>query len=419
MVKIRRKKERRQGYQQAADEEDGSCSDHADDDVYADPEAAADGITEHGPTSTSRTCTCIDGQESGSRNPRSAFDHRHHHEDKLGQGVGKWMAVLVSSLCILVAADVTIRLLDRRNGAPTTKCRGGSSPFTAKTTRWVPTVDILNASSPSRTAADDVSRLKYLDDVSDYGLQGLALSSDDGILYEFHTMAVRVLQLDESGSKVVDVQKRRIYNGTVDFPRLLDGLEVAHIGGIDLSHSMEHGIEIWIATHSDGVDGRGALFAVDPTTLDVKATRLVNVPYNLDWVAYRDGVLYYGVFFNVRLVHRVELSTLHPLPDLVLSLPEHLSEGGINYVQSASFDLDGHLILLGDDYQCTIYCIDIESGSLLGTQALLLGSETDGVTFDRRRRTMLVGFNRQHSHEQVMQMEPMISVIRMELYSIM
>ena len=202
--------------------------------------------------------------------------------------------------------------------------------------RWVPTVDILNASS-------GVADLKYLDDIDNNGLQGLAVSSDGRVLYEFHTMAVRVMQLDDTGSRVIGVHKRRVYDGSVDFPPLIDddgsSLEVKHVGGIDLAHSQEHGTEIWIATHSDGIDGRGALFAVDPDTLDVKTARSVEVPYNLDWVAYRDGILYYGVFFNVKLVHRVLLSTLQPLPDLVLSLPEHLREGGINYVQSAAFDL--------------------------------------------------------------------------------
>jgi hypothetical protein len=36
------------------------------------------------------------------------------------------------------------------------------------------------------------------------------------------------------------------------------------------------------------------------------------------------------------------------------------------------------------------------------SQPLLLGSETDGITFNKMANSMLVGFNREHSHEQVM-----------------
>ena len=39
-------------------------------------------------------------------------------------------------------------------------------------------------------------------------------------------------------------------------------------------------------------------------------------------------------------------------------------------------------MLLGDDYQCTIYYLSATSGEFLGSQAPLLGSEMDGITFD-------------------------------------
>mmetsp|Transcript_6593 Transcript_6593/g.14460 ORF Transcript_6593/g.14460 Transcript_6593/m.14460 type:complete len:400 (+) Transcript_6593:115-1314(+) len=398
MKSDRRSKERR-GYQQQSqgydDDVGGSTavvppSPHDD-----DPEAQQQQQHGDGP------------DDDAERRPITAGGRTQEWGTTTGTGIdtgSRWRSSLVLSLCILLAADVSLRLFGRRT----------SRTSSLTSARWVPTVDILNASTSG------VTDLKYLDDIDDNGLQGLAISSDGRILYEFHTMAVRVMQLDDAtGSTVIGVTKRRVYDGSVDFPPLIDddggSLEVRHVGGIDLAQSDEHGTEIWIATHSDGIDGRGALFAVDPDTLDVKTSRSVQVPYNLDWVAYRDGVLYYGVFFNVKLIHRVLLSTLQPLPDLELSLPEHLREGGINYVQSAAFDLDGRLVLLGDDYQCTVYYIDVGSGAVLGTQALLLGSEVDGITFDRTRRTMLVGFNRQHSHEQVMQMEPMVSVIKLEL----
>lgn len=141
------------------------------------------------------------------------------------------------------------------------------------------------------------------------------------------------------------------------------------------------------------------------------------MPYYLDWVAHHDGILYFGEFFNVQSIHRIDLETLQPLPDLELTLPDKngLKENGINYVQSAAFDSDGRLVLLGDDYQCTLYVIDIKSRDLVCTQGLLLGSETDGIAFDHQRQEILVGYNREHSHEQVMGMEPMVSVIRLAL----
>ena len=285
--------------------------------------------------------------------------------------------------------------------------------------RWVPTVDILNASG--------IADLQFLGDVGDYELQGLALDpNNQNILYEFHTLAARVLELsphhhrtDDDRIAVVRVQKRRTYNGTMDFP-LIYNMPVAHIGGIDVAFSHSHGSEIWIATHSDGINGsgsggEGALWAVDPDTLDIKADRAVRVGYNLDWVAFWDGVLYFGGFFNVKSVKRVSIDTLAPLPDLMLSLPDGYAEGGLNYIQSAAFDLEGRLVLLGDDYQCTIFVLDVDTGALVDSQGLLLGSETDGITFDQNRGNMLVGFNRRHSHEQVMGQEPMISVIQLDL----
>ena len=277
--------------------------------------------------------------------------------------------------------------------------------------RWVPTADILNS--------DSIPDLKFLDDVGDYGLQGLALDPhNQNILYEFHTMGVRVLELanDHNGIiQVVGVPRRRIYNATTDFPLIYDK-PVAHIGGIDVAYSSRHGSEIWMATHSEGTSGEGALWAVHPETLDVQADRAVRVAYNLDWVAYHpDGILYFGEFFNVKSIQRVSIDTLEPLPDLILTLPDAYADDGLNYIQSAAFDPKGRLVLLGDDYQCTIFILDVQTGVLVASQGLLLGSETDGITFDRNRGSMLVGFNRQHSHEQVMGQEPMISVIQLDL----
>jgi hypothetical protein len=230
---------------------------------------------------------------------------------------------------------------------------------------------------------------------------------------------------------VVGLETSRIYT-TDDFPLIVQQ-PVAHIGGVDVSYSQMHDTEIWIATHSDnsivqGAAQEGALWAVDPMTLDVKTDRAVRVQgYNLDWVAYSNGILYFGSFFTVTSIHRVAIDTLEPLDDLVIIFNSIYNDddngNGLNFIQSAAFDHKGRLVLLGDDYQCTIYILDPHTGVLLSSQGLLLGSETDGLTFDLNRQgrgavsdsIMLVGFNRAHSHEQVMGQDPMISVIQLEL----
>ena len=231
---------------------------------------------------------------------------------------------------------------------------------------------------------------------------------------QFHTLGARVLQLNNATGSITSVKKSRVYTSD-DFPVIYDK-QVAHIGGIDYAHSPIHGEEVWIATHSDGIDGEGAIIAVDPFNLNIKKERMVRKRYNLDWVAYNDGVLYFGSFFNVKSIKRVLLDTLEPLPDLELALPLHLQSQGINYVQSAAFDLEERLVLLGDDYQCTIHVIEAKTGEWLKSQPLLLGSETDGITFNKATKSMLIGLNRLHSHEQVMGEPPMVSVIELQLF---
>lgn len=319
--------------------------------------------------------------------------------------------LLLVVICTLLGADVSLRVANKKSSYCSL-----DDDWTSGRRRFVPHRDILNQTS-------DENDLKYTDDVGNYPLQGLAIgSNDDGnhqkkLLYEVHTLAIRVLQLD-GDNDVGNVRARRVWDGATDFPPLRNGAVVAHIGGVDLARSAAHGTELWLATHSDGTDGVGGLFAVDPTTLDVVRDRSVLTDYNLDWVAFSNGVLYYGEFFNVRVVHRVAIDTLQVLDDLTLQLPDRLRGGGINYVQSAAFDFRGRLVLLGDDYQCTIYVLNVDTGELVHSQGLLLGSETDGITFVHsrgRENTMLVGFNRQHSHEQVMKQEPMVSVIQLVL----
>jgi hypothetical protein len=272
--------------------------------------------------------------------------------------------------------------------------------------KWRPVVDIINAS--------DIEELKYVHDVGEYGLQGLCFNSDSTLLYEFHTLGARVLQLSNATGSITSLKESRVYTSD-EFP-LIYNKQVAHIGGIDFAHSQIHGDEVWIATHSDGIDGEGAIIALDPLNLNIKTERMVRMQYNLDWVAHHDGVLYFGIFFNVKAIKRVLLDSLEPLPDLVLELPLHLHTQGINYVQSAAFDPEGRLVLLGDDYQCTIHFIEVKTGKWLKSQPLLLGSETDGITFNKVTNSLLVGFNREHSHEQVMGEAPMVSVIELQLF---
>lgn len=279
-----------------------------------------------------------------------------------------------------------------------------STAIINETKRWRPVVDVLNASN--------ISTLKYSHDVGNSGLQGLAFNRDCSILYEFHTLGVRVLNMNTTDSSVLSVAKSRVYTSN-DFP-VIYTKQIAHVGGIDYASSVENGQELWIATHSEGIDGEGAIVAVDPVSLSIKQDRMVRTHYNLDWVAHSNGILYYGEFFHVKSVKRVSLATLEPLPDLQLQLPPHLSDAGLNYIQSAAIDLEGRLVLLGDDYQCTVYVVDIDNGNYIQSQALLLGSETDGITFNHQTRSMLVGFNRQHSHEQVMGQDDMISIIQLD-----
>ncbi len=272
--------------------------------------------------------------------------------------------------------------------------------------KWRPVVDILNASK--------LEELKYTHNVGDYEIQGLAMNSDSSLLYEFHTLGVRVLELNITTGSVVKLLDTRVYTSN-DFPMIYDQ-QVAHVGVIDYTVSETHGDELWIGTHSDGIHGEGALVAVDPISLDIKRDRMVRTRFNLDWVAYKDGILYFGTFFNVKTIQRVHLDSLEFLHELQLNLPSHLEDSGINYVQSAAFDLNGRLVLLGDDYQCTIYVLDAQTGDFDTSQALLLGSQTDGLTFNTATNSMLVGLNRQHSHEQVMGQAPMVSVIELQLF---
>ena len=69
----------------------------------------------------------------------------------------------------------------------------------------------------------------------------------------------------------------------------------------------------------------GAILVVDPIMLQVKQDQIVNARYNIDWVAYKDSILYFCTFFNVKSIKQVSIDSLEPLPDLELQLPLHLN----------------------------------------------------------------------------------------------
>ncbi|KAL7529018.1 hypothetical protein ACHAWF_002807 [Thalassiosira exigua] len=330
--------------------------------------------------------------------------------DKSGGRADKAKRALIAALLLIVAADAATRFRGVRLSSP--------SSTNGEPNRWVPRGDLLNATPASEG-------LKFVRDVANHGLQGLALTPDGDVLFEVHTLAARALRLDPATGAIEGVLGRRVWYGAADFPPLLpirnETTSVAHIGGVDVCTSANYGTELWMATHSDGIDGVGGLFAVDTASLDILPHRRVLVDYNLDWVACRDGVLYFGEFFGVRKIHRADLDTLERLEDLPLDFSSFDGEFArrgvdwIDYVQSAAFDGESQLVLLGDDYQNTIYGFDVgeNQATLKYTQGLLLGSETDGIAFDNKRHRMLVGYNRQHSHEQVMGLDPMISIIEL------
>ena len=312
---------------------------------------------------------------------------------------------------------------------------------TKKRRRWVTKLDILNATTTTTNSDLDGLNLKYAYDVNNSvtnGLQGLAIDPiTQNVLYEVHTMSLRVLELGSNGSNndngddevdntiiVKSVKQTKIFTSD-DFPTLYNNETVRHIGGVDLANSSKYRKELWMAVHSDGINGMGALVAVDTHSLMPKLSRYVLWESNLDWVAYDssndDGILYFGEFFNVNQIHRVKLDTLDVLSDLIIDtsnvtfLRAGGDGGGMDYIQSGTFDPNtGNLILLGDDYQSTIYEIDVDTGRIVNYQPLLLGSETDGITFWQDNH-LLVGVNRFHSHEQVMGDSPMVSIIELEL----
>jgi len=265
--------------------------------------------------------------------------------------------------------------------------------------RWVVNQDIINHSSSSiRELPPGLQPL-----------QGISVDIQNNMLYSFYTNGARVFEIDIETGKLSNPVKEIQYDFSRDFPKLIN-LSVTHIGGIDFVSNK--GLdEIWLACHGEGLAGEGAVIAVDPYTLKPKKDRVaLRMGRNLDWVACRDGVIYAGEFFNVTSIYRADLATLNRLPDLEITFQrdDPLKNAGFQYIQSSSFDLDGQLVMLSDDYVTTIHYVDIKSGRATSEQHLLVGSEVDGLAFAGPH--MFVGINRQHSHEQVMGAPQYISI---------
>lgn len=262
--------------------------------------------------------------------------------------------------------------------------------------RWMPVRDIVNASG--------IQNLKTSS--STFGsLQGLASFEDK--LFMFHTSGAQIVSITHD-LKIGHVLYSKRYDLSVDFPKLLN-LHVTHIGGVDVSNSATYGKEVWLACHGDGLYGEGAIIAVDPETLQVIPNRIFKVlGFNIDWVAYREDILYFGEFFDIKRILRVNIDTLKRMPDLKVDAPS------ITFIQSASF-FNNALYLIGDDYETTLYKMNPLTGELISTQGLVMGNEVDGITF--RNQYMYVGFNREKSHEQVMGSLPFVSIVALKTFT--
>uniref|UniRef100_A0A7S3PFQ2 Phytase-like domain-containing protein n=2 Tax=Aplanochytrium stocchinoi TaxID=215587 RepID=A0A7S3PFQ2_9STRA len=145
--------------------------------------------------------------------------------------------------------------------------------------------------------------------------------------------------------------------------------------------------------------------------------------------------MFFGKFFNIKSLYRVDAETLkfsEELPiDLTLASPA-LKAGGLTFIQSATFLNDTHLILLCDDYVTTLHTLELRRNSkgkdkdeivYLRSNPLLAGNEADGLTANPTGNELFVGFNRQHAHETIPKpgsnsskgLPPMYSIYRYSL----
>lgn len=275
-----------------------------------------------------------------------------------------------------------------------------------------PVVDIFHGVATS-TADDSLSPtgLSRYGKRGSGGIQGLGWlppeQGGDHTLYVGHTHAIRKVQLDPEDWHVVQFSEQRIYNQTTEFPsiRLPDGQEhpIVHFGGITVIFTAERGTEVLFAAHTalDAHEvGGGAVVGVRADTLEAhNGTVAARNPHAAnDWVAvdHATGIGYTGAFYNVTLALRFDLRTLEDLEPLNFT-GSGLSKQGINFIQSAT--VQGSTLLLGtDDFQGSLYQVDLESGRVRGRQSLLLGKEMDGVVSVGPDH-ILVGYNRWESRE--------------------
>ena len=243
-------------------------------------------------------------------------------------------------------------------------------------------------------------------------LQGLTvLPQEPTILYQGRTHSIQKLRMDLHPHTVLEVLQERHYNQSIEFPlvTLSNGvsLPIAHFGGIAIIETPERGKEVLFAAHTELDNhfyGGGLIVAVDAETLEFRNTTVAHNPYAAhDWVAvdHTTGIGYTGTFFNVTKAMRFRLDTLEDLEPLEFrgtGLPI-ATEGGINYVQSATI-YQSALLLGTNDFQGSLYYVDTSTGRIKGRQSLLLGNEMDGlVAIDEDK--LLVGYNRWNSHEHI------------------
>lgn len=246
------------------------------------------------------------------------------------------------------------------------------------------------------------------------GLQGLAYDARTAILYQAHTHGLRKMQLDADDLVFQTETDARLYNQTTDFrliPTADQGdLPIVHFGGIAWIDG-----QVLLAAHTELLADNqsaagGVVVGVDAETLaPVPDIFVAHNPYQAnDWVAVDPvtRVGYAGTFFNVTRVLRFDVDTQRALPALDLSGGP---ADGVNFIQSAIVFQSSHLLLATNDFQTSLFYVDIETGRVVGRQSMLLGNEMDGLVQVADDK-LLMGFNRAHSHEH----ERLLSVVLLE-----
>jgi hypothetical protein len=228
--------------------------------------------------------------------------------------------------------------------------------------------------------------------------QGLAYDAETSTLWEFKMRGVRVFSVSFASERLqLRLTHTKPFNFSTDLP-FVKGRELAHIGGVDFVVT-SRGRELWLAAHT-ARPYEGALVALDADTLTYNGIVIYGDYKSLDWIAFHPQTKlgYFGHFVTVDVVKRFNVETLQMLDDLDVQLRTP-AQFPPQYIQSAGFDRDSILNLVGDDYQIRLYRFNVDTGELLSVQSLLAGNEVDGLTFINKYGKMLIGYNRLHSHE--------------------